>query len=303
MKGLVFKSWLSLGCAVAISACVVHASGGEVIAPETRGSATDAIAENVELMTMSDVVEQIRNKDWTFTESGIPVDPSVVPAAVLLCDDEDAEIRELSLYALSGIKGQAARSCIINGLHDEDVNVRSTASRFIRENYSPDDISPLHQELQTNEDELVRESVLLTLGLIRDPSSRLIIKEYAGSEEDPHAAHAAKLAMVRLGVKEYKEQYAASFGDADPAVSVRALQDFEYVRDQQFLPLILPLLDDERNGLNVGPSKSKIWLRVCDVAVNVLSEVYGQPFPFEVNDLKQYTMEERRQVVGIMGSE
>lgn len=251
-------------------------------------------------MATSQIIAQIKNKDWTFTEEATDIDPAAAPELLPLCDDEDAEIRELALFAINNIPGEEARNCIIKALRDDDINVRSTASRFLRSNYSKEDVEKLHAELSTNDDEFVRESVLLVLGLIGEPSSIKVIEKHAIVEQDAHAAHAVHLAMVRLQDDSHRRQYADRLGDDDPKKRVQALQDFEYIQDRYFLSQIVPLLSDENKGLNVGPSKSKIWLRVCDVAVNILDKVLNHPFDFEVGDVKNYTQQERIDTANIV---
>ena len=76
---------------------------------------------------------------------------------LLLCENKDAEIRELTLYAINTIPGPEARHCIIKALSDTDINVRSAASRFLQSNYAKQDVEKLHAELSVNDDGNVLE--------------------------------------------------------------------------------------------------------------------------------------------------
>jgi len=264
------------------------------------GEATGPNNAKVDAMTTSHIVKYIKQKDWTFTEQPVQIDPDEVPALLALRSDSDPEIRELTLYALNGIAGPEARNCILEALHDDDINVRSTATRFVADNYSEGDIRALHAELSGNPDEMVRESVALTLGKIGDPFSKMAVQDRSAVEVDPDAAHAMHLALVRLHDDRNRKLYAQSLQDADPATRAKAIQDFEYIQDREFVAHIAPLLHDQHPALDIGPSNKKIFIRVCDVAVNVLDKVLNHPFGFEVDEFKTYTPEELMQAVEVV---
>jgi hypothetical protein len=53
------------------------------------------------------------------------------------------------------------------------------------------------------------------------------------------------------------------------------------VNDRSLLAEALPLLDDVRPGLNIGPAHTPVFIRVCDVVVLVMNEML-KPFSFPV---------------------
>jgi len=243
-------------------------------------------------MTAPQIVESIKQKNWTFTEQPFQIDPDAAPAFIALCDDPDPEIRELNLFALNAIPGKKTRNCVLQALHDEDINVRSTASRFLSSNYSKADLKVLFQELSSNSDEMVRENVALTIGKIGESFAKSRVEKQAAIETDADAAHAIHLALVRLHDEDNRERYLERLRDPDPEQRVAAIQDFEYIEDRAFLKDIAPLLHDEQPGLDVGPSNQRILIRVCDVTVNVLDKVLDHPFGFEVDEFRKYGPEE-----------
>lgn len=256
----------------------------------------------VSTMVTSQIVEQIKSKDWTLTDEAIFIDPNIAKEVIPLCRSLDPEVRELSLFVLAGIPEQGARDCILDALHDKDINVRSVASRLLKNNYSVQDVTKLHAELAANQDEYVREQILLVLGLIGDPISNQFLAEHAKLEDDVHALHALHLAMVKLKDGVQRGIYARKLQDPDATTRVLALQDYKYIQDKDFLPLIQPLLADESKGLNVAPSDSKFYIRICDVAVNVLDIVLQHPFTFEIAEAKFYSEQERREAAKIIQS-
>ena len=254
----------------------------------------------VNTMTKPDIIELINNKDWIITEEPISVDPVLTPQLLPLLHNDDPEIRELTLFILNVLPSQEARQGILKALKDEDVNVRSTASRLSLTNYSKEDLQILHNELSTNIDELIRENAALVIGKIGEPKSTKHIREQLEKEVEEHAQDAMHLALTRLKDRENQKLYAERLQHNDVKQRVSALQDFKYVQDSTFYPVISPLLEDQRDGLNVGPSAKKIYIRVCDVAVNVLDEVLKHPFSFEVNESKKYSPEELLEVSKIL---
>jgi len=292
---------LFLGLFLSVTSCSAEPESHEEQELKAGESARPKTAK-VDAMTTSQIVEFIKQKDWTFTEQPAQIDPAEVPALMALCNDSDPEIRELTLYALSGIPGSEARSCILEALHDDDINVRSAATQFVADNYSGGDLKALHAELSGNPDEMVRESVALTLGKIGDPFSKMAVQDRAAVEVDPDAAHAMHLALVRLQDDKNRKLYAQSLRDVDPKLRAKAIQDFEYIQDREFVAHIAPLLNDQHPALNIGPSNKKIFIRVCDVAVNVLDIVLDHPFGFEVDEFKTYTPEELMQAVEVIQS-
>ncbi len=287
-----FRTLILIGVEILVFGTLNASKADNFLVSEKVATSSISTIKKVRNKAMPQIIEQIKKKDWTFTEEEIHIDPSLTQTLVPLCDDEDAEIRELTLYAINSIPSELARNCIINALHDIDINVRSAASRFLRTNYSKQDVDKLHTELSVNEDEFVRESIILVLGLIGDTSSKEVIERHADAEQDANAIHAVHLAMVRLRDENHSKNYVDQLSDPDPKIRVQALEDFKYIRELGFLSYIKPLLFDKNKGKNVGPSKSKIWLRVCDVTVNVLDKVLNHPFSFEVTELKNFTSQE-----------
>jgi len=54
------------------------------------------------------------------------------------------------------------------------------------------------------------------------------------------------------------------------------------------VPYFVPLLNDKRDGKNVGPSHGPYWIRVCDVVIYVMDDVLAKPFNFPVDRIKKY---------------
>jgi len=256
----------------------------------------------VDIMNSHQILEAIKRKDWAFTEQQTEIEPAAAAQILSLLEDSDREVRELCLYALNNIGGQEARKGFLKAMKDENINVRSTACRFYMNNYDAADLQCLLQELETNEDEYVREHVVLAIGKIGNTQSVEPLKQKLSGEPEDHAKHAMHLALVRLKEQSAQDEYRKSLRQNDPRELARALKDFEYVRDLVFVNDIIPLLDDKRDALNVAPSDKVYYIRVCDVAVNVLDIVLEHRFTFEIYKRKRYSQEELTEAKNILRS-
>lgn len=252
------------------------------------------------MMTSNLILEAIRSKDWTITEKELSIDPVLGPKLVSILDDDDPEVRELALYALNNIGGKEVRHGILKALRDKNINVRSTASRFLMAKYDKEDLHLYLQELSTNEDELVREKIALIIGKIGDQHTIDPLKLQIEKEIDSHAQRAMYLALVKLKEKEAQDKYRNSLIQKPPKELAIALNDYIYINDHVFVPNILPLLEDTRDAVNVAPSNHVHFIRVCDVAVNILDEALEHPFSFKLEEGKRYSIEERNEVKNII---
>jgi len=253
-------------------------------------------------MSADTIVELIKKKEWEETTPPTELDSAIVPEVARLLDDADHEVRLLALMALGDTHTPEARRGILKALRDENINVRSTACRLILTNHDADGLTLLEQELAASTDEFVREHAALAIGKIGDPAADKALLEQAKREIDLDAQHGIHLALVRLKEPDSQKRYIDRLQQDDPKLLAGAIQDMEYIEDRMFLPYMVPLLDDERNALNVGPSAKKFYIRVCDVVVNVLNVVLQEPFSFNISRMKLYSPEERNEVKRVIQS-
>jgi len=253
-------------------------------------------------MSADAIVELIKKKEWEETTPPTELDSAIVPEVARLLYDQDHEVRLLALMALGDTHTPEARRGIIKALRDQNINVRSTACRLILTNHDADDLPLLEEELAASKDEFVREHVALAMGKIGEAAADKALLEQAKREIDLDAKHGIHLALVRLKEPDSQKRYIDRLKQDDPKLLALAVQDFEYIEDRMFLSYMVPLLDDERNALNVGPSAKKHYIRVCDVVVNVLDVVLKEPFSFGIGGMKLYSPEERTEAKTVIQS-
>ena len=229
-------------------------------------------------MDPGQVVENVKQKNW-----GVVAKPGLVrtdagPALLRLLDDKDSQVRQLVVTCLDAVGGSAAREGLIKALRDRTETVRAAAARFLRPHFNAADLPTIVNVLDNSPDEYVREQLALLLGESGDTSMIPILSARLRGESNVHARNAASLAMARLGDPGGRMELIQRLSQDDPAERVRALRDLPYLNDRRLLAYTVPLIDDTRPGLNMGRLHAPYFIRVCDVAINVASQMLGARF-------------------------
>jgi hypothetical protein len=250
-------------------------------------------------MTPSQVIQHVKQKDWDIAEQPGTVGADAGPALLSLLDDPDSQVRQLALTCLDRAGGPSAKQGLLEALHDRTDTLRAAAARLLQGHFTAADVPVLQQELRNASDEYVREQIALLLGVLgTDPP---FLESQMAKEKDEHARHAMSLALARLGEPAARRAITGRLEQKDPLERVSALRDLPYVNDHRLLVHVVPLLDDTRPSLNVGPSHGRFMLRVCDVAVNIANQMLGGPFPW-AQPVKRYSPQELQQVKSVLAS-
>jgi HEAT repeat protein len=246
-------------------------------------------------MTPGQVADAVKRKNFDLMLKPEVIGSDAGPALLPLLDNPDPQVRELAVNSLNYAGGPAARQGFLKELNDRVETIRSAAARYLRKHYSPEDIPTIRREAEQSRDEYVRQQLALLLGETGDPANIPLLQRRIPVEPDEHARRAVSLALARLGDPVSRQQLTGRLAQDDPAARVAAARDLPYVHDTALLVHLLPLLDDTREGLNVGYSHGPFYKRVCDVAADVANEMLGDPFPW-VQRIKRYSDQEIAQV-------
>jgi HEAT repeat protein len=253
-------------------------------------------------MPDTSLVHRILRKDWSVLSPPRALDSTVPGGAAdlrpLLAHD-DSEVRELALYVLNAIGGDAARLAMLQALRDPDEIARARAATLLHRHCIAADRPALESELRENGDEFVREHAALMLGELGDPAAAGALREQEAAERDSDARWGITLALARLGDDQALAAVNAALRRERPSELAQALQDFRYVGSPHLVPQAVALLQDRRDAVNVGGSHAPRFVRVCDVAVNALSAVLDQPFPFTIEVARRYSEPELAQAASI----
>jgi HEAT repeat protein len=248
----------------------------------------------------SELLHRVEGKKWDVISAMKHASPEIVDGLVALSSSPDGEIRELVLWCLNEIGGSKARQVFLRALKDRREDVRDRALQFLQDHHAADTLPELQEQLRSNTDEFVREGVALTIGRIGDSSAIPALERTLHAEEPDPVRRAVRLALARLGQREARAQILSGLLDSTVSVRRQALEDFEYIADKQEGLVLLPLLDDTRDAMNVAPSGSTRFIRVCDLTVDVLDRVLEHPFSFPAGAMRRYSEEELNQAKQVL---
>ena len=252
-------------------------------------------------MTPEQVVQSVKRQAWPELSRPGAVPAAAGPALLPLLDDPNPQVRELAVFCLEAAGGPAASKGLMKALNDRTETISAAAARALVNHYAPEDMAEIRRQLSEHPNEVVREHLALLLGKTNSKENIPVLMARKAAEKDREVNHAAHLALARLGQPAEKQEIADLLLNDDPKTRVDTLRDLPYVNDRGLLAKALPLLDDLRLGLNVGPSHGPYYIRVCDVVVNIMDEMLNHPFSFKMG-LRRYSPEELAEAKAIMAS-
>lgn len=286
-------------CTIAVGAEEIDLHEDYAVASPRAERETNRFSEET-TMTAEQFVYRIQEKDWTIIEQLGPLNPSLESSLIPLLTNDDSEVRELSVHVLDRIQGPQTIQQLLKAIEDNASIVRAASIRLLSNHMVPSLLPPLLQQLQQNKDEYVREQSALLIGRIGDVTAVEPLKAQYAVEVDQNAKQALSLALAKLANQEHRTAYINRLGSGTPAEIGDALKDLQYLADRSLVPQVQLLIDDGRDAHQVGPSHAHYYIRVCDMAINALSTLLSQPFPFELGEFKRYSTDELLQAKQLM---
>jgi hypothetical protein len=256
-------------------------------------------------MDLKELEEKVRLKNWDALDI---VDTAAQPAQALptlaeLVKDDDADVREIALNCVAMIDDPKVPEMLVAALSDEDDDIRAFALQALETALDGSILNDLILNLE-NDDPVLRSGVALLIGLIGDTAAAEAVSQRLAVEQDEAVKRDLKLSLAKLGDLEMKKEFADQFDVADSELRLRALDDIRYIGDRNLAPKILPALDDfgQAHLITEKVEPEPEYARVCDAAVNVISELCDGPFAFEVHEFKVYSEEELNEVKNYLTS-
>ncbi|MDX2150492.1 MAG: HEAT repeat domain-containing protein [Bryobacteraceae bacterium] len=250
------------------------------------------VSGKVSKMSPQQVADLVKRNDWRVLDAPQILTPQAGEAILPLVSDPNPNVRELAVNALSLTGGTAAKQGFYRALKDRVETIRAAAMNHLAKSYQAEDLPNLAREFTTNDHEYVRERIALILGQSAGPGAAPYLQAQLGKEPDPDAKHAMSIALARLGDPGQQQAWMARLTNENAQSRTKALEDLLYIQDRRLLPYLMPLFDDARIAKNVGPSHAQWYIRVCDLAVQVLQAVLGQPLPFPVTLTARYNAQQ-----------
>jgi len=90
----------------------------------------------------------------------------------------------------------------------------------------------------------------------------------------PKVRLACLKALLRLKDNEARKEVVSLLASTDVESHVKGIECVAYGNDETLIPNLLPLLDDGRDAVNIAPSGASYFIRVCDLAADVLRNYY-----------------------------
>jgi len=215
-----------------------------------------------------------------------------LPTLIDLLDNDDSDIRALAVSCLSVIYDDQVPEMLIKAIGDSDDEVYIGALPILRARQLNSSHLPALVEHLNHPDPDIREEIPLLLGKLDDQEAILPLGRQLDDEENKSVIKSIKLALARLGNEKCKNEFVSYLADDEPDDRLRAIEDLEYINDKQLAKNLLPLLDDQSDAYEIGDPDDPEYSRICDAAIYLVSDWYGQPFGFEVYDEKIYSDEE-----------
>lgn len=201
--------------------------------------------------------------------------------------------REIAIHCCSDFQPSVAMPLNAAALSDSSVGVRSTALGYLSSYHDKSIISALLENL-ANADSLIRSGVAEILGKVGDSSHLSYLGRQYEKEVDPYVKKKIALSMAKLGDENKKQKIEQQININDSKVRFQCLRDLQYIDDKSVAKNILPALDDFGNTYlisNMGETPEK-YMRVCDLAINIIAKWYNNPFSFTVDNYTNYAESE-----------
>lgn len=217
------------------------------------------------------------------------VGPAGIPVLIQYLSDPDPSVRLTAVDSLYMVDSPAAIAGFCKALDDGFEPVRSSAVNSLWVRHDASILPTLYRGLKSNPYFDARSMIPLIIGLIGERASLSVLQGALNRETNNAIRLNISLAMARLGNTMMQEVVAERLGSKEIPEILKAVQDVVYVNDRKVGRRLAPLLSDRRQAYRVGSSAARRDARICDAAINAVSEIYGRPFSFEADRNNVYT--------------
>jgi hypothetical protein len=206
--------------------------------------------------------------------------------------DKDPEVRVLAISCLSVIDDQQVTGMLIDALGDSDESVYMGSMQILQSKQIDKESIPSLSDHISHREAQIREGVAILLGKFGDRKIEGPLRNQLKDETDPEITRAIKLALARLGDKAIEKEFIKGLHSESPEDRLRSLEDLDYINDKTKVIELSHLFDDTAEAYEIGDPDEPEYTRLCDIAVNLLSNWCDKPFDFEIDDDKIYSDEE-----------
>jgi HEAT repeat protein len=255
------------------------------------------------------IIEEIRMGNEEHVPEIIKIGTEVVPILIPYLEDANPTVREDVIIVLGQIRDKQAITGITDRLNDSDSNVRRRAIDALSK-YDPDILAKTSRKvvpslikyLQRNDENSYKAALII--GNIGDKSVinelKVTLKEVKTKKKangmesmiDKKMEDANLKALAKLNDSDALSEIFAALKSKNVSIRLAAIEKIVYIGRKDMVKYIVIFLDDKENAINVAVSGAEYYLRVVDVVVNILCELFYPNFPFEIKKDMRYTDEE-----------
>jgi HEAT repeat protein len=252
---------------------------------------------------MPDLVQQVLDKDSAAILTARQMGPGANVELLKLTRNDDAKVRRIAVYCLEETGGADASVAFARLTLDDDSQVRAAAlSGLIRHKA---DVVPftLLNAFDQSPHPYVRQQLMLVAGKVPGIATPEIEKRYQ-QEKDGQAKEGLIVALGERGNAQAQTEFLQGLAASRDRDRARYLDYAGQIKAKWLLPGLLPILDDKTGLLWIGvdgrPDLPQS-LRACDIAVNLIAEITGHKFSFQVEGDKNYSDAEIAEVKAFVG--
>ena len=129
------------------------------------------------------------------------------------------------------------------------------------------------------------------------PILRSVLKKADGIKDEmddrkviaPRMKEACLKALLKLREPEAQTEIKKMLEGTSPQQRANAIEAISYAGRKDMVKLLVPLLDDDRDAVNIAPSGGSFYLRVCDLAVNTIVDLAKLSVSFSIQRGEKYT--------------
>ncbi len=223
---------------------------------------------------------------------------AATPTLLALVGHADPDVREIALYSLGEVGGEGSAEALAAATLDPMPVVRGVALRGLLARPDPAALPAVLSAYDRSPEADVRFHLARVVGLMPDGSVSLAtLRARRAHELYALPREGLLVALARLGDPDAREEVLRVLAALpERPARKRWLDHVEYVGQPWVLSGLRPFLDDETPALRIGadgiPDVPE-YLRVCDLAVNLVATIGGAQLSFAVNRMTLYSPEQR----------
>jgi len=270
--------WLLLGCMAAAAACQRR--------PPAAGGAAARATESA----VTDLLERVRQKDFTATLRARELGPEAASGLTPLVRDPDPVVRQLALLCVLETGAPSALNAAFGALADDDPQVRSVALRGLGELATRSHATRVVEALRDHAEPETRRELAVIVGALGERQALEPLRAACARHSDPETQRGCLVARAWLGEAAAQEEFGGLLQASSGRERIDLLDHADRIRARWLLPYLGVLLEDTgpARWIGVDGLPGPETLRVCDVAVNLIAAITQHRFGFAVGPKINY---------------